>query len=141
MIILDVHSLSDHLMLRVGFVYPENVRRAAWDNILLVLEKRGWQPLTEALKSWDENYATEKLWFIQQLAVCKLSGWYVPQEFILKACIDHFRTTGLHILYERESCARAIPSSSRQNSQLCGRRRYPKVSLASFSSCSRRMQQ
>lgn len=104
-------------MLRVGFVYPENVRRAAWDNILLVLEKRGWQPLTEALKSWDESYAAEKLWFIQQLAVCKLSGWYVLQEFLLNACIHDPCITGLHILYERESSDRAIPFLTRQNDQ------------------------
>ncbi|KAJ3555389.1 hypothetical protein NM688_g2605 [Phlebia brevispora] len=60
---------------RVDFVYPDNVRRAAWDLIFVAMERKGWLPLTEALGSWNDNYLMEERWFIQQLAICKLSDW------------------------------------------------------------------
>ena len=41
------------------------------------MEKKGWEPLVVTIESWPPKYNMEKRWFIQQLTICKLSGWSV----------------------------------------------------------------
>ncbi|KAF7790951.1 hypothetical protein EIP86_001910 [Pleurotus ostreatoroseus] len=62
---------------RVFFVYADGVRRKAWDLIFFAMEKKGWEPLVVTIESWPPKYNMEKRWFIQQLTICKLSGWSV----------------------------------------------------------------
>lgn len=57
--------------IRIG-LYSDNVRRLAWEHILLSMEQERTDQIVSVLLKWPP---VETQLFLRQLAVAKLSGW------------------------------------------------------------------
>ncbi len=55
-------------------IYAEHIRIKSWEVIFDVLARGEWSQLVSAMEIWPQ---IENLFFLRQLALCKLYGWYV----------------------------------------------------------------